>query len=132
MDAASRAITENEQAKNDAIQRATAAEESATEARKKAEAEAERKSKAEREAFRMRVFTGITFGGIAVVVFLVITHTLPWSWLVAHKNTIPLQIGVSATLMCASLGLFVGAWRKWCWGVGGLTFFVTLLTLMGN
>lgn len=132
LDAASRAITEHEQAKNDAIQWATAAEESAAEARKKADAEAERKSKAEREAFCMRVFAGIAFGGIAVVVFLVLTHTLPWSWLVAHKNTIPLQIGGSATLMCASLGLFVGTWRKWCWGVGGLTFFVTLLSLMGN
>jgi len=132
LDAASRAITEHERAKNDAIQRAKAAEESATEARKKAEAEAENKSKAEREALFMRVLAGIAFGGIAVGVFLVLTHALPWSWLVAHKNTIPLQIGVSATFMCASLGLFVGAWRKWCWGVGVLTFFVTLLSLMGN
>lgn len=132
LDAASRAITEHERAKNDAIQRAKAAEESAAEARKKAEAEAENKSKAEREAFFMRVLAGIAFGGIAVGVFLVLTHTLPWSWLVAHKNTIPLQIGASATFMCASLGLFVGAWRKWCWGVGVLTFFVTLLSLMGN
>lgn len=132
LEAASRAITEHEQAKNDAIQRAKAAEESAAEARQKAEVEAEHKSKAEREAFFMRVFAGIALGGIAVVVFLVLTHTLPWFWLVSHKNTIPLQISVSATLMCASLGLVVGVWRKWCWGVGLLTFFVTLLSLMGN
>lgn len=132
LDAASRAIQEHEQAKNDAVQRAKAAEVSAAEARKKAEEEAKYKSKAEREAFCMRVFAGIAFGGIAVVAFLMLTHILPWSWLVSHKNTIPLQISISATLMCASLGLFVGAWRKWCWGVGVLTFFVTLLSLMGN
>lgn len=132
LDAASRAIQEHEQAKNDAVQRAKAAEVSAAEARKKAEEEAKYKSKAEREAFCMRVFAGIAFGGIAVVAFLVLSHILPWSWLVSHKNTIPLQISISATLMCASLGLFVGAWRKWCWGVGVLTFFVTLLSLMGN
>ena len=132
LEAASRALKEHEQAKNDAVERAKAAEESAAEARRKAEEEAEHKSKAERKAFCMSVFAGIAFGGIAIVAFLVLTHVLPWSWLVSHKNTIPLQIGVSATLICASLGLFVGAWRKWCWGVGALTFFVTLLSLMGK
>ncbi|MFO8013104.1 MAG: hypothetical protein R6X20_07345 [Phycisphaerae bacterium] len=132
LEAATRAIKEHEQAKNDAVERAKAAEASAEEARRRATEEAERKSKAEREAFCMRAFAGIAFGGIAIVVFLVLTHTWPWSWLVSHKNTIPLQIGVSATFLCASLGLFVSAWRKWCWGVGVLTFFVTLLSLMGN
>lgn len=132
LDAASRAIKEHEQVKNDAVQRAKEAEGSAAEARKRAEEEAGHKSKAQREAFFMRVFAGMAFGGIAVVVFLVLTHTLPWLWLVSHKNTIPLQIGISGTLMCASVGLFVAAWRKWCWGIGVLTFFVTLLSLMGN
>lgn len=132
LDAASRAIKEHEKAKNDAIERAKVAEKNAEKERRKADEEAEHKTKAEVEAFRMRVFAGIAFGGISIGVFLLLTHTLPWSWLVSHKNTVPLQIGVSATLICTSLGLFVGAWRKWCWGVGVLTFFVTLLSLMGN
>lgn len=132
LEAASRALKEHEQAKNDAINRAKAAEESGAEARIKAEEEADHKCKAERKAFCMGVFAGIAFGIIAVAAFLVLTYVLPLSWLVLHKNTIPLQIGVSASLMCGSLGLFVGEWRKWCWGVGVLTFFVTLLSLMGN
>jgi hypothetical protein len=132
LDAASRAITEHEQARNDAIQRAKVAEEAAAEAKKKAEAEAEHGSRAKREALHMRMVAGIAFGGIVVGVFLLLTHTLPWSWLVAHKNTIPLQISASATLMCGSLGIFVGPWRKWCWGVGALSFVLTLLSLTGN
>jgi hypothetical protein len=132
LDAASRAIKEHEQAKNEAIQQAKAAEKYAAEARRKAEEEAYNKSKAERKAFCMSVFAGIAFSGITVVVFLVLTHVLPWSWLVSHKNTVPLQIGLSGTFICASLGLFVGVWRKWCWGVGVLTLCATLLSLMGN
>jgi hypothetical protein len=132
LETASRALKKHEQAKNDAVELAKAAEESAAEARKKAEEDAYHKRKAERKAFCMSVIAGIAFGGIAAVAFLVLTHVLPWSWIVSHKNKIPLQIGLSATFMCASLGLLVGAWRKWCWGVGMLTFFVTLLTLMGT
>lgn len=132
LDAASGAIKEHKQAASNAVQRAKVAEESAEYARQKAAEEADRKRKAECEAFRMRVSAGVAVGGLAVVVFLVVTHALPWSWLVSHKNTIPLQISVSATLLCASLGLFVSAWRKWCWGVGVLTFFVTLLSLLGD
>jgi len=132
LNAASRALMEHEEAMNDAIQRAKVAEEFAEKARRKAEEEAKQKSNAEHEAFKMRVFAGIASGVTAVVLFIVLTHLIPWSWLVTHKNTIPLQIGISATLICTSIGLFVGAWRKWCWGVGGLTFFVTLLSLMGT
>jgi hypothetical protein len=132
LDTASRVIKEHEKAKNDAEERAKVAEENAEKERSKAEEEAEHNSKVEHEAFIMRVCAGIAFGVTAAVVFLVLTHLLPWSWLITHKNTIPLQIGISATLICTSLGLLVGAWRKWCWGVGVLTFFVTLLSLMGN
>jgi hypothetical protein len=132
LDAASRAIKDHEQATNDAVQRARAAEQSASEAREKVAEEAAAKSRAESEAFRMRVAAGVAFGAVAMVVFLVLAHALSWVWLISHKNTVPLQIGVSATFLCASTGLFVKAWRKWCWGVGVLTFFVTLLSLMGN
>jgi len=102
------------------------------EAREKATEEAVAKNRAKCEAFRMRVGVAGLCGVVVVVVFLVLAHELPWRWLVSHKNTVPLQIGVSATFLCGSMGLFVKTWRKWCWGVGVLTLFVTLLSLMGN
>jgi len=132
LDAASRAIGEHEKAVTDATQRVQKAEEAASEARRKAESNAKAKSKAECDAFRMSVVAGIATGVVAVVALIVLTHALPWKWLISHKNTVPLQIGMSATLMCASIGVFVDAWRKWCWGVGVLTFSITLLQLMGN
>ena len=130
--AASQVIKEHEQAKNDAIERAKLAEQSAEGAKKRADEDTIRKNKAEREAFYMRVFSGIAFGGMAILVFLMLTHMLPWSWLISHKNTLPLQIGISTLFLCASMGLFIRSWRNWCWGVGLLTVFVTLLSLMGN
>jgi hypothetical protein len=132
LDAASRAVAEHEKAANDASERAQKAEEVAGEVRRKAKLDADTKLKAERNAFRMSVVAGAAIGIGAVIVFVVLAHALPWTWLVSHKNSVPLQIGISATFVCASMGAFVRAWRSWCWGVGVLTFAVTLLSLMGN
>ncbi len=132
LEAASRSLKEHEQAKNDAVEQAKAANKDAAAAQKKAKEEADNKSKAEQKAFYMSMFAGFAFGVISVLVFLVLTHALPWSWLVSHKNTIPLQIGVSTTFMFSSMGLFVGVWRKFCWGGGVLALFVCLLSLMGT
>ncbi|RLL81547.1 cell envelope integrity protein TolA [Mesotoga sp. BH458_6_3_2_1] len=132
LEAASRALKEHDQAKIGAEELAKAAGKSAAEAQRKAEEESDHKRKAERKAFCMSVFAGIAFGGIAVIIFLALTHMLPWPWLVSHKNTIPLQIAFWAAFMCASLGLFVGAWRKWCWGGGLVAFVISLLSLMGT
>lgn len=129
---ACRELKKYKKEKNDTVESAKAADKSAAEALRKAEEESGHKIEAERKAFCMSVFAGIAFGGIAVIVFLVLTHVLPWAWLVSHKHTISLQIALSATFMCALLGAFVGAWRKWCWGVGGLAFVITLLSLMGT
>ncbi len=132
LDAASRAVGEHEKTANDAAQRAQKAEEAAGEARRIAELNADAKLKAERDTFRMSLVAGIAVGVVAVATFVVLAHALPWTWLVSHKNTVPLQIGMSATFVCASMGVFVRTWRRWCWGVGVLTFAVTVLSLMGN
>jgi hypothetical protein len=132
LESASCAIKEHEKSKIDAVARVTAAEKLAEDARKKAEAATNDKSNAEREAFRMRVFAGFTLSICAVIVFLTLTHFLPWVWLVSHKNTILLQIFISSTLFFTFLGFFVTAWRKWCWGVGVTLFLPTLLSLMSN
>jgi hypothetical protein len=132
LESASRAIKEHEKLKMDAVARVTEAEKLAENARKKAEAATNDKSNAEREAFRMRVFAGFTLSICAVIVFLMLTHFLPWSWLVSHKNTIQLRICVSTMFFFAFLGFFVSAWRKWCWGVGVISFVSTLLSLMSN
>lgn len=120
------------QAAQEAAQRARAAEKSAEDARNQAVEEATHKSKAEREAFFMRVVAGISFGVMISLLFFFLTYTIPWSWLISHKNTIPLQICICMALIFASIGLFVSIWRKWCWGAVVLTLFGTLLSLIGK
>jgi hypothetical protein len=132
LNAASRAVGEHEKAANDAAQRAQKAEEAASAARRTAELVAAERLKAERGEFRMCVITGTAIGVVAVVVFFALAHTLPWTWLISHKNAVPLQIGIAASLFLASMGFFVKTWRSWCWGVGILSVVVTLLSLMGN
>jgi hypothetical protein len=132
LDAASRAIAEHEKTASDAVQRARTAEQSASEAREKAAQEATEKTKAASEAFYMRAIAGFACGAFVVVVFLGLAHALPWGWLVSHKNAVPLQICLSATFLLGFVGLFVNAWRKWCWRFVLFTLFGTLLSLMGN
>lgn len=113
-------------------QTASSAAQSANDALTKAQANSNDAERAEQTAFRMSVIAGGLLGILSVVLFLGIVHLLPWTWLVSHKNTVPLQIGVSLTLLCSALGLLVTPWRKWCWGGGIFTLVITLLTLMGN
>ncbi|MBN2034311.1 MAG: cell envelope integrity protein TolA [Deltaproteobacteria bacterium] len=132
LEAAEHKTEEHDKSAKEASNRARDAVQLASEAQKKADQEAKKKSKAERDAFLMRVIAGAAIGTAALVSFLALAHMLPWGWLISHKNTVPLQIGISATFMCSSIGLFVRSWRKWCWGVGCLTFFVMILSLMGK
>lgn len=132
LNAAEQAMKEREQAANSAVVRAEAAEKEAEAARKSAKLHADLKANAESRAFYTSVIAGGAFGFAVALAFVVITHRVPWTWLIAHKNAIPLQIGVCATLLLASFGLFVGAWRKWCWGVGVISFILTMLSMMGN
>ena len=132
LDAAKLEIGKHEKAIKEAAQRALEAEKSASEALQRAAQDEKGKKKAEREAFRMRALSGILLGVVAVVLFLVMVRELPWTWLISHKNTVPIQIAVSAILLSVSTGFFVQLWRKWCWGAAALTLFVTVLTLMGS
>jgi len=131
-EAASRVIQEHEQRADTAIHYAKKAQLAAEAARKEAAQEAEEKSRAEREAFRMKLIAGFTVGLLAIILFLWLVRAIPWTWLISHKNTVPLQIGISVIFLCGSIGLFVKTWLKWCWGVGVFTLFVTLLSLAGG
>ncbi len=77
-----------------------------------------------------RVLLAIGCSAVTVALFLGLAHMLPLTWLISHKNALSMQIGISATLVFASAGLVVGAWRKWCWEVGVFALFVTLLSLI--
>ena len=75
------------------------------------------------------VFIGLFMGGA----FLVAVRLLPWAWLLAHPNKLPIQIAIIAMLILGPIGLFVPKWRKYCWGgtgIAGIAF--VLLTLLGG
>lgn len=127
-----RAIEEHRQAPDSAALRSKGADKSAHNTLSKVEERKQDTEDAERKAFRMSVIAGIAFGALLVVGFELVAHLIPWRWLLEHENTIPLQIGFSLILMCAIVGLMVKDWRKWCWGVGVASLFLTLLGLMGG
>lgn len=87
---------------------------------------------AEQRAFRMSVIAGIAIGGLLIVAFELTIYLIPWNWLVEHKNSLPLQIGISLTLMLAMIGLIVKDWRKWCWGIALLPMVLSLISLLGG
>lgn len=132
LDSASRAIKEHEGAVAEASRRAYVAEQSANDFKNVALEKEKAVKELDRKAFKISLTAGAILGILSVLVFELIVHLLPWAWLASHKNSIPLQIGISLMLICIAVGLLVKRYRKWCWSVGVVSLLLTLLTLMGN
>jgi len=111
------------------IEEAQKAIDAAVQGKLKADAERER---AERKAFRMTAAAGTLTGLLSVGVFEACIYLGPWVWMRDHQNTVSLQLGISIALVLASVGAFVRSWRKWCWTVGILPIFTTLLRVFGG
>lgn len=102
-----------------ANQRALMAERDATEARARV-VQAEQTGK---NAFRMTLLACGAIGLLLVIVFEVLVHVLPLSWIKDHPKSLPLQLGIDVMLFCTSVGFFVKKWRPWSWGVGAFAVF---------
>ena len=88
------------------------------------------KEKADQFAFGMAAAAGVAVGILLVATFEFCVHRVPWTWLRDHDNSIGLQAGICAVLLCGSLGSFVAQWRKWCWGTGVVGVAIALLSLL--
>jgi len=126
-----RAMEEHKQVVNIAAQRVEQSAQFANDALSKVQVSNQDAKKAERTTFRMSVIAGFSLGALLILCFELSVHLIPCQWLVFHKNTLPLQIGFSLAILCATVGLLVRDWRKWCWGVA-LSIFLAVLTLMGG
>jgi hypothetical protein len=83
-------------------------------------------------AHKMSVLAGFALGVLLIITFEGLTHMVPLTWLVNHKNALPLQIEISLMLLFMTLGITVRPWRNWCYGVACFGFLITVLPLMGN
>jgi len=81
---------------------------------------------------KMSILAGLSFAALVILIFEIAVHLVPWQWLVSHKNSLPLKIGADVMIIFAILGTIVKDWRKWCWGVGGLTLLATTISQLGG
>ena len=118
-------VDEHRKAMESAEQRAQEAERLASEAHGD-------KKQAKGEAFLMRILAGIAFSIIAIGGCIIPAHIFSWDFLLSHKNSIPLQISISAIIISIIMWIFVRELRTWSfWGII-ISLFICLLQLSGN
>ena len=118
-------VDEHRKAMESAEQRAKEAERIASEA-------SDDKKQAKGEAFLMRILAGIAFSIIAVGGCIIPAHIFSWDLLLSHKNSILLQISISAIIVSITMWIFVRELRTWSfWGII-ISLFICLLQLSGN
>lgn len=118
-------VNEHRKAMESAEQRAQEAERLASEAHGD-------KKQAKGEAFLMRILAGIAFSIIAVGGCIIPAHIFSWDFLLSHKNSIPLQISISAIIISIIMWIFVRELRTWSfWGII-ISLLICLLQLSGN
>jgi F0F1-type ATP synthase assembly protein I len=84
----------------------------------------------EKKAFRLSLIAGFSVGTLLVFLFEFFIRSIPWLWILEHKNSLPLQIGFILILLFGSFGTFVPNWRKWCWGTGVFGILVVIISLL--
>ncbi|TRO82577.1 hypothetical protein [Trichloromonas acetexigens] len=132
LEVAMRAAAEHRVAADEAARRAQEAQRLANEAALEANRLNSDIQGVQTVAQKMSIVAGFALGALLIFIFEGLSHMVPWAWLVNHKNTLPLQIGISLMLLFMTLGITVKPWRKWCYGVACFGFFLTVLPLMGN
>lgn len=108
------------------------AEQKVLDAQKIAELKNTESERAKKEADRLRIVSGIAIGIIGIGGFIIATHLLPWNFLLEHKNTIQLQITISAIIFFIIICIFVTKLRTVSFCGIIIALIICLLQLSGT
>jgi hypothetical protein len=89
--------------------------------------------RAEEEARNLkRILAAVAGFGLALIFEWVVNSVLPWRWLREHPQSIGLQACMSAVILFFVAGSIIREWRKWCFGVGILSFLAVAFQIIGG
>jgi hypothetical protein len=88
---------------------------------------------AEQKASNLKRILAVTAAsGLALAFEWVVNSAFPWRWLLDHPQSIGLQACISAVVLFFVAGSIVKEWRKWCFGVGILSFLAVMFHIIGG
>lgn len=88
--------------------------------------------RAEKSALVSGIMAAIALSGLLILGFEFIAHRLPWAWLLAHPNSLGMQVGIDVLLFVAMFALCVPRWRKGFLLAGALPLVITIIQMLGR
>ncbi|MBE3123216.1 MAG: hypothetical protein IMZ65_00245 [Planctomycetes bacterium] len=87
--------------------------------------------KAPTPATAARKIFAFSAAALGVLVFELCVHVIPWPWMRDHPNSLPVQLGGSAVIVCLCVAYFVPQWRNHCLVIAA-PIALTILGLLGG
>ena len=75
-------------------------------------------------------FLSVLVSFLGILAFILWIHRIPIAWIKDHPNGLGLQGSIIFLIPCLVVGYFKPKYRKWCWGVGALSFLVLIISLL--
>jgi hypothetical protein len=82
----------------------------------------------EQNGKRIVLVVGVSL--VLIVLFELFVWYGPVNWIRNHSHTFGIQASIVCLIPCLIAGILKPTWRKWCWGVAGISLLVGLLSLL--